>query len=146
MIIFRVPYYQKYTTYAFVFLFWAPLFLVFVLSFITSLLLLVLRSQRKKGTECAKKPVSIRPNEYFSKQIKIKSSLYQLYYAEACNELAEPISTSLRPGNTSSSFQGNVAVVTSCWQYCIRFDRPRFESQASRSRDESVINIWRATI
>ena len=28
-------------------------------------------------------------------------SLYSLYYAEACNEFAGPISVSLRPGNTT---------------------------------------------
>ena len=36
--------------------------------------------------------------------LKSKSdlSLYSLYYAEACNELAGPISASLRQGNTAS--------------------------------------------
>ena len=36
-----------------------------------------------------------------SNQIKSNLSLYSLYYAEACNELAGPISASLRPGNTA---------------------------------------------
>ena len=34
-------------------------------------------------------------------EIKIKSFLFSLYYAEACNEFAGPISASLRPGNTA---------------------------------------------
>ena len=33
---------------------------------------------------------------------KSNLSLYLLYYAEACNEIAGPISASLRPGNTAS--------------------------------------------
>ena len=35
-------------------------------------------------------------------QFKSNVSLYLLYYAEACNELAGPISVSLRLGNTAS--------------------------------------------
>ena len=34
-------------------------------------------------------------------QIKSNLSLYSLDYAEACNELAGPISASLHPGNTA---------------------------------------------
>ena len=38
----------------------------------------------------------------FGLSLLIKSNLsFSLYYAEACNELAEPISASLRPGNTA---------------------------------------------
>ena len=44
-----------------------------------------------------------------------------MYYAEACNELAGPISASLRPGNT-------VFDLTS----------PKFEPQIFRFRDERV--------
>ena len=36
---------------------------------------------------------------------KSNLSLYSLYYAEACNEFAGPISTSLRPVNTTRSFE-----------------------------------------
>ena len=32
---------------------------------------------------------------------KLNLSLYSLYYAVACNELAGPISVSLHPGNTA---------------------------------------------
>ena len=32
---------------------------------------------------------------------QIKSLLYSLHYAEACNELAGPIPTPLRPSNTA---------------------------------------------
>ena len=40
----------------------------------------------------------------FFEVVKLKSnvSLYSLDYAEACNELAGPISASLRPSNTAS--------------------------------------------
>ena len=39
-----------------------------------------------------------------SVRLNIKSNLssYSQYYAEACNDLAVPISASLRPGNTAS--------------------------------------------
>ena len=33
--------------------------------------------------------------------MKLNFSVYSLHYAEACCELAEPISASLRPGNTA---------------------------------------------
>ena len=72
-------------------------------------------------------------------QLKFKSNLllYSLDYAEACNELAGPISASLRPGNTAlfeemsqrwRAFGNTVSDLTG----------PRFESQTSRSRDERV--------
>ena len=70
-------------------------------------------------------------------QIKSNLSLYSLDYAEACNELAGPISASLRPGNTvpfeemsqRSRAVGNTVSNLTCL---------RFESQTSRSRDERV--------
>ena len=43
-----------------------------------------------------------KQNLTINKQIKSNPSLYALYYAEACNEFAGPISASLRPGNTAS--------------------------------------------
>ena len=57
--------------------------------------------------------------------IIFKSNLlvYSLYCAEACNELAGPISASLAPGH-HCSFRRNVAAVASRWQHCIRFDLP----------------------
>ena len=55
-------------------------------------------------------------------QIKSNLSLYSLYYVEACNELAGPISASLRSGN--SSFRRNVAAMARSWQQCVRFDLP----------------------
>ena len=64
-------------------------------------------------------------------------SLYSLYYAEACNELAGPISASLHPGNTAPSeemsqrWRANGNAVSDLTE-------PRFEPQISRSRDERV--------
>ena len=43
----------------------------------------------------------------------------------------------IAPGQ-HSLFQTNIAAVASRWQHCVRFDRPEFESQTSRSRDERV--------
>ena len=71
------------------------------------------------------------------KEIKSNLLLYSLYYTEAYNELAEPISASLRPGNTASFEE-----ISQRWRAVGNtvFDLigPRFESQASRSRDERV--------
>ena len=57
--------------------------------------------------------------------IIFKSNLlvYSLYYAEACNELAGPISAPLAPGH-HCSFRRNVTAVASRWQHCVRFDPP----------------------
>ena len=74
---------------------------------------------------------------FWSCQIKSNLSLYSLDYAEAGNELAGPISASLRPGNTASyeemsrrwpAIGNNVSDLTG----------PRFELQTSRSKDERV--------
>ena len=66
--------------------------------------------------------------------IKSNLLLYSLQYAEACNELAGPISASLRPGNKTSleemSQRCRVGNTVS------DLTGPRFESQTSRSRDE----------
>ena len=64
-------------------------------------------------------------------------SLHSLYYAVACNEFCGAHVRDIAPGQ-HSSFRGNVAAVANCWQHCVRFDRPRFEPQTSRSRDERV--------
>ena len=69
--------------------------------------------------------------------IKSNLSLYLLYYVEACNELAGPISASLRSGNTtpfeemSQRWQevGNNVSDLTC---------PKFEPETFRSKDELV--------
>ena len=64
-------------------------------------------------------------------------SLYSLDYAEACNELAGPISVSLRPGNTAPFEE-----MSQWWRAVDNtvsdLTGPRFEAQTSRSRDERV--------
>ena len=72
-------------------------------------------------------PISMKPKS------KPNLSLYSLYYAEACNEFAGPISASLCPCNTASNFRKNVAAVASRRQHCAQF-----EDQTSHSRDERV--------
>ena len=59
-------------------------------------------------------------DENIEKNLKSKSnlSLYSLYYAEACNELAGPISASLRQGNTAS-----LEEMSQRWKALARFDR-----------------------
>ena len=73
----------------------------------------------------------------FLNQIKSNLLLYTLYYAEACNEFAGPISASLRPGNTAP-----FEVVLQRWQAVGNtlsdLTGPRFEPQTSRARDERV--------
>ena len=64
-------------------------------------------------------------------------SLYSLDYAEACNELAGPISTSLRPGNTAP-FEEMLQRWRAVGNTASDLTGPRFEPQTSRSRDESV--------
>ena len=64
-------------------------------------------------------------------------SLYSLHYAEACYELAEPISPSLRPGNTASYEE-----MSQRWRAVGNtvFDLtgPKFKPQTSRYREERV--------
>ena len=71
--------------------------------------------------------------------VKSKSnlSLYSLYYAEACNEFAGPISASLRPGNTAS-FEEMLQRWRAVGNTVSDLTGQRFEPQASRSRDEGV--------
>ena len=84
-------------------------------------------------------------NSSFAKQnmpkkvSKIKSnlSLYSLYYAEACNELAGPISASLRPGNTAP-FEEMSQRWRAVGNTVSDLTGLRFEPQTSRSRDERV--------
>ena len=59
------------------------------------------------------------------------------YYAEGCNELAEPIFASLRPGNTVP-FEEMLQRWQSVGNTASNLTGPRFESKASRSRNERV--------
>ena len=70
-------------------------------------------------------------------QIKSNLSLYSLYYAEACNELAGPISASLRPGNTAP-FEEMSQRWRAVGNTVSDLTGLRFEPQTSRSRDERV--------
>ena len=70
-------------------------------------------------------------------QIKSNLSLYSLDYAEACNELARPISASLRPGNTAP-FEEMSQRWRAVGNTVSDLTGPRFEPQTSRSRDERV--------
>ena len=65
-------------------------------------------------------------------------SLYSLDYAEACNELAGPISASLRAGNTAP-FEEMSQLWRAVGNTVFDLTGPRFEPQISRSRDERVI-------
>ena len=58
-------------------------------------------------------------------------------YAEACNELAAPISASLRPGNTSP-FEEMSQRRRAVGNTVSDLIGPRFELQTSRSREERV--------
>ena len=69
--------------------------------------------------------------------IKSNLSLYSLDYAEACNELAGPISASLRPGNTAP-FEEMSQRWRAVGNTVSDLTGPRFEPQTSRSRDERV--------
>ena len=64
-------------------------------------------------------------------------SLYSLYYAEACNEFAGPISASLRPGNTAP-FEEMSQRWRAVGNTVSDLTGPRFEPRTSRSRDERV--------
>ena len=64
-------------------------------------------------------------------------SLYLLDYAEACNELAGPISASLRLGNTAP-FEEMLQRWRAVGNTVSDLTGSRFEPQTSRSRDERV--------
>ena len=70
-------------------------------------------------------------------KIKSNLSLYFLYYDEACNQFAEPISASLRPGNTAS-FEEMSEWWRAVGNTLSDLTGPRFEPQTSYSRDERV--------
>ena len=63
--------------------------------------------------------------------------IYSLHYAEACNELAGPISASLRPGNTAP-FEEMSQRWRAVGNTVSDLTGPRFEPQTSRSRDKRV--------
>ena len=68
----------------------------------------------------------------------IKQNLsYSLSYAEACNELAGPISASLRPHNTAP-FEEMSHRWRAVGNTVSDLTGPRFEPQTSRSRDQLV--------
>ena len=64
-------------------------------------------------------------------------SLYSLYYAKACNELARAISASLRLDNTAS-FEEMSQRWWAVGNTVSDLTGPRFESQTFHSRDEHV--------
>ena len=99
-------------------------------------------------------PVPSKTNTYVRKQINrkdcitrltydrkklIKSNLplYSLYYAEACNELAGPISAPLRPDNTAP-FEEMLQQWRAVGNSASDLTGTRFEPQTSRSWDERV--------
>ena len=63
-------------------------------------------------------------------QIKIKSSLYSPYYAEACNELRGPPP---RLSAWAAQLRRNVAAVASRWRHCVDLTGPGIERQTSRT-------------
>ena len=69
--------------------------------------------------------------------IKSNLSLYLLDFAEAWNELAGPISASLRIGNTAP-FEEMSQRWRAVGNTVSNLTGPRFEPQTSRSRDERV--------
>ena len=54
-----------------------------------------------------------------------KSSL-SAYSLETCNEFAGTNHRIIAPGQ-HSSFRRNVVAEASCWQHCVRFDRPEIQ-------------------
>ena len=69
---------------------------------------------------------------------KSNLSLYSLYYAEAGNEFAGPISASLRPGTQLRTFEEMLRRWRAVGNAVSDLTDPRFEPQTSRSRDECV--------
>ena len=63
-------------------------------------------------------------------QIKIKSSLYSSYCAEACNELRGP---SPRLSAWATQLRRNVATVASRWRHCADLTGPGIQPQTSRT-------------
>ena len=63
-------------------------------------------------------------------KIKIKSSLYSPYYAEACDELRGPFP---RLSAWATQLGRNVATVASRWRHCVDLTGPGIEPQTSRT-------------
>ena len=72
-------------------------------------------------------------NNYAFHQIKIKSSLYLRYYAEACNELRGP---SPWLSAWATQLRRNVVAVASRWRHCADLTGMGIEPQTYRT--ESV--------
>ena len=68
---------------------------------------------------------------------KSNLSFYSLYYAEVFNELAGPISASLRPGNTAS-FEKMLQRWRAVGNSVSDLTSLRYEPQTSHSKDERV--------
>ena len=75
-------------------------------------------------------------------KIKIKSSLYSPYYAEACNELRGP---SPRHSAWATQLRRNVATVASRWRHCADLTGPGIEPQTSRTESERFATELTAT-
>ena len=69
-------------------------------------------------------------NNYAFHQIKIKSSLYSRFYAEAGNELRGP---SPRLSAWATQLRRNVAAVASRWRHCADLTGPGIKPQTSRT-------------
>ena len=83
-------------------------------------------------------------------EAKSNLSFYWLYYAETCNEFAEPISPQLRPENTTfyEKMSQRRRAVNNTMSYLIS---PRFELQIFHSRDKRVTvnqlnSLWKVII
>ena len=78
-----------------------------------------------------------RLKKYYWNVIDQKSFIYSLYYAEACNELAGLISTTLRPGS-KPSFKEMSQRWRAIGNTVSDLTGPRFEPRTSRSRDKRI--------
>ena len=115
-----------------------PCTLTSMRSYVCALLSAPFVVDRVEGTEPRKFYAGIhRTLRWKLKYSQIKSSLYSLYYAEACNKFAGSIFASLRPSNAAS-----LEEMSQRWRVVGNtvFDLTgtRFEPNTSRSRDESV--------
>ena len=64
------------------------------------------------------------------RNIKIKSSLYSRYYAEACNELRGP---SPQFSAWATQLRRNITTVASRWRHCVDLTGQGIEPQTSRT-------------
>ena len=69
---------------------------------------------------------------------KLNLSLYSRYYAEACNEFAEPISASLRTGNTALFEEMLQRRWRAIGNTVIDLTGPRFDTQTFSFIDDCV--------